>query len=240
MIFEFQGIKVFYKFFDNQCDITNVFLHGWGRTHNDFLACKDFLLKQNNLFVDFPPFGQSNDVHENWCMWTYVNLIASLCEKVGAKYVNLIGHSFGGRVAILLASVTKIDVRKLILVDSAGCRPKKKLNYFVKVFIYKIRKKFHSKNLNMGSVDYKNLSPKMKKVFVDIVTTYLEEFLPLITCQTLILFGKNDKETPIYMARKLHKKIKNSSLLLLDDCGHFPFIERRLEFEYQLKNFLEK
>ena len=80
----------------------------------------------------------------------------------------------------------------------------------------------------------------MKKVFSSIVNTHLEESARLIDCKTLIIFGEKDKETPIYMAKKLNKLIKNSSLVILKNCAHFCFLERKILFEEILNNFIKE
>lgn len=238
MKYIYRKSEIFYEFIDNGCDVTNVFLHGWGCDHKSLLFCKDFLKEQNNLFIDFPPFGESGEIRE-WSIFTYANMVISLCQHLNIKKFNLFGHSFGGRVAIIIAMLNRCETQKLVLIDSAGLKPKRNLRYYFKVFNYKIRKKLKLDVKNCGSGDYKNLSNDMKQIFVSIVNTHLDDFLPFICAETLILFGKNDATTPIYMAKKLHKKIKNSKLVIIDDAGHFPFLDRRIEFVSQIEDFIE-
>ena len=72
----------------------------------------------------------------------------------------------------------------------------------------------------------------------DKTVKYLDDFLPFIRAKTLIVFGENDKVTPIYMAKKLHKKIKSSKLEIMQDAGHFCFVDKRVEFLTLLAEFL--
>ncbi len=238
MIKNFRDTTIFYRFFDKKSEVVNVYLHGWGADMKSLLFCNEYINKQSSLFIDFPPFGRSSKTLAHWTIFTYANMVMSICHHLGIKKINLIGHSFGGRVAIILSALCKNEVNKLVLVDSAGIKPKRKLKYYIKIWTYKIRKRLGLDITKYGSRDYLMLDENMKKIFVGVVNTHLDDFLPLIKANTLIIFGKNDTTTPIYMAKKLKRKIKNSQMILLEDAGHFPFIDRRLEFIAELSKFL--
>ncbi len=239
MIFKFQGIAVFYKISGSRARPVNIFLHGWGQSGECFAgaisACEGFC----NISVDFPPFGKSEEP-KDWTIFTYADMLISLCEALKIKKCNIIGHSFGGRVAILAASKKSELVNNLILVGSAGMKPKRKFRYYIRVFKYKLSKFFGRKSKNSGSKDYNALSDNMKKTFVSIVSTHLERYCRDISAPTLIVFGENDTETPIYMAKRLKKLIKNSSLHILPHAGHFCFQERQMQFNRLLTDFLTK
>lgn len=237
MKYEYRGCKIFYKFLDRKSEITDVYLHGWGCDYSSLYFCNE-LTKNNCLFVDFPPFGQSSKGVDDWNVFTYANMVIALCKKLNLGKLNLIGHSFGGRIAIIISVLCKEDVNRLVLVDSAGAKPRRGVKYYIKIWSYKIRKRLHMDTSNYGSCDYRALTPNMRKVFNSIVNTHLDEFLPYIKCNTLIIFGSQDKTTPLYMARRFHKKIAKSQLLILENAGHFSFIDRKLEFSKELKKFL--
>ncbi len=233
----FRDATIFYRFFDRKSEVVNIFLHGWGCDHKS-LMFSNKAVSGSCLFVDFPPFGRSSKDIRDWTIFTYANMVISLCQHLNIKKFNLIGHSFGGRVAIIMAAVCKAQTNKLVLVDSAGLKPKRKPSYYLKVWTYKFKKKFGMDTSKCGSTDYLALPENMRKIFTSVVNTHLDDFLPFITAETLIVFGEEDDVTPVYMAKKLNKKIKNSKLLLLPGCGHFCFIDKRLEFVAALKNFL--
>lgn len=239
MIYDYRDAKIFYRFFNKKSEITNIYLHGWGCDHRSFLFCHKNIEDMSSLFVDFPPFGESSKDIKNWSVFTYANMVISLCQHLGIEKYNIIGHSFGGRIAIIMSVLCKAETNKLVLVDSAGVRPRRSLAYYLKVWIYKLRRKLGLDVSNFGSCDYRSLGKDMRKIFNSIVTTHLDDFLPFIKSKTLIVFGKDDKTTPIYMAKKLQRRIKNSKLVLLSDAGHFCFVDRRLEFLSQLGNFLK-
>lgn len=239
MVFVYRDVKIFYKFVNRKKNVTNIYLHGWGQNWESLQFCDEYLKNENSLFVDFPPFGKSEDNIKDWSIFTYANMIICLIEKLELSKVNLIGHSFGGRVSIIVSSILKNRVNKLVLVDSAGMKPRRNLKYHFDVFRYKIRKKLGKDISKLGSDDYKKLNSDAKKVFVNIVNTNLESFLPMIKCKTIIIFGENDNVTPIYMAKRLNKGIKNSKLCLIKDAGHFCFVDKRFEFVNLLKEFVE-
>ena len=91
-----------------------------------------------------------------------------------------------------------------------------------------------------GSSDYKLLSTNIKKVFNEIVNQDLKDYCPLICAKTKIIFGENDKDTPIYMAKTLHKLIKNSHLCILPNAGHFSFLDSPLSVVKELSLFWEE
>lgn len=235
VVYNYNGVKIYYEFIEGG-DIVNVFLHGWGRESSDFNELRHL---GGYLLIDLPPFGKSENIR-NWSIFTYANMVICLCRHLNIRKYNLIGHSFGGRISIIISAMEKDKVNKLVLIDSAGMKPKRNLNYKLKLIKIKMRKKLGLSIDKYASSDYKNLSPEMKKVFSSIVNTHLEESARLIDCKTLIVFGEKDKETPVYMAKKLNKLIKNSSLVILKNCAHFCFLERKILFEEILTNFIKE
>ena len=239
MKFEYRDCEIFYNYIDRKSDTTDIYLHGWGCDHTSLFFCKD-ISKNSCLFVDFPPFGKSGKHPKDWNVFTYANMLIFLCKKLNIRRFNLVGHSFGWRIAIITAMLCKDEINSLVLVDSAGVKPRRSLEYYIKVWSYKLKKKLKMDVSKYGSCDYLALDSNMRKVFGNIVNTHLDEYLPYIKCDTLIIFGMQDQTTPIYMAKRIHKNIKNSKLCLLEGAGHFPFVDRRLEFAAELKEFLLK
>lgn len=237
MYFIFGDCKVFYRIHGKLADGVNVFLHGWGQSGECFDSAAG-KLGGSFVLVDFPPFGKSDEPH-GWNVYSYANMVISLCEHLKIKKCNLIGHSFGGRIAILIASLRPDLVGRLVLVGSAGMKPKRKISYYFNVFSYKLLKFFGYFPQNAGSSDYCLLSSNMKKTFVSIVETHLEEYCLQIEAPTSIVFGESDQETPVYMAERLNKLIKNSQLYIIEGAGHFVFIDREIAFVKIVKKFLE-
>ncbi len=141
------------------------------------------------------------------------------------KSVSIVAHSFGGRVALKLAHKYGYVLDRLILIDSAGIKPRRGVKYHYKVLRHKLLKKLHIKHKS-GSADYNKLKGVEKKTFINIVNEDLTDILEKITLPTLIIWGNKDKDTPIYMAKKLNRKLCSSGLVVIKDAGHFSYLDK--------------
>lgn len=231
------------EFIEKNCGPINViFLHGWGAD------CKSFMFLQNELtgfrlhFANLDGFGGTPSPQDE-TISGYSERLKQYIQQNGLKNVVLVGHSFGGRVAIEYAA--KNSLLGLVLVDSAGVKPHFSLKKQLKIWRYKLTKKLVSAKImpthklnKFGSPDYINSDSQMKKVLICCVNYDMTPLLKDIQAPTLIIWGKNDKETPIYMAKTLQKSIKNSKLIIMKDCGHFSFLDNQFLFFENLKSFL--
>ncbi len=225
-----------------------ILLHGWGVDISIFDSITNMLKTKYTVYaIDLPGFGKSDEPDIPYNLDDYVELLYQFIVDLDIHNPILLGHSFGGRIAIKFASLYKVN--KLILVDSAGLKQKNFIKTKSKIILYKLKKKYYkiTKNvikyndllINSGSQDYKDASTIMKKILVNVTNEYLERYLKDITCDTLIIWGKKDDVTPYYNAIKLKKKIKNAGLVTLEGVGHFPFIESKKTFNKILKSYLE-
>ena len=153
---------------------------------------------------------------------------------------HVIAHSFGARVALKAAAKDKGLFDKIVLTGAAGLKPKRKAGYYLKKGVFKTLKLILPKEKlsRFYSCDYNALSPVMKESFVKIVNEYLDDLLPKIENRTLIVFGENDYETPLYMAKRLYKGISGSELKVIKDAGHFAFIDKPFRFNMEVREFL--
>lgn len=225
-----------------------ILLHGWAASSTIFESITNILKTKYTIYViDLPGFGKSEEPDKPYNLDDYVDLLYQFIIDLDIYNPILLGHSFGGRIAIKFASL--YNVSKLILVDSAGLKQKNFIKTKTKILLYKLKKKYYkiTKNvikyndllINSGSTDYKEASVIMKKILVNVTNEYLDKHLKDITCDTLIIWGKKDDVTPYYNAIKLKKKIKNAGLVTLKGVGHFPFIESKKTFNKILKSYLE-
>lgn len=201
-----------------------IFLHGWGADASAFLFVANRLSSRYRVTVlDFAGFGASAEPMYPYTVIDYAREVEELMLKLGIKCAVLVGHSFGGRVALELAANNPNAVKKLVLIDSAGLKPRRKPSYYVRVYTHKLLRKLGFGGLK-GSSDYKNLSPLMKETFKNVVNYDQTRLLAKIKCPTAIFWGKADKETPPYMAKRLERGISDSQIFWLEG-GHFSYAD---------------
>lgn len=227
-------IRLEYETNDIDSPSAVVFLHGWGGDIRSFGGAYSALTARGARAynVAFPKL-----VPSDWGVYDYAQALREFLSAHNIERPTLVGHSFGGRVAIILASQGVCE--RLVLVDSAGMKPRFDIRKKIKIARYKYRVK-HGKPLDgMGSIDYNNLDVSMRGVFVRIVNSHLERLLPFIECPTLIIWGKCDKDTPPYMARRLHRGIKGSKLEYIDG-GHYAYAQSHYAFVRLLVEYLSE
>lgn len=153
--------------------------------------------------------------------------------------VILAGHSHGGRTLIRLVGGGMLErkVKKLILIDSAGIVHEKTPQQQRRIRRYKRGKKLLSlppvKALfphaleklqsKSGSADYRMASPVMRQSMVKVVNQDLQEYLPRIQAETLLVWGDQDQDTPLSDGELMERLIPGSGLAVLAGAGHFSF-----------------
>jgi pimeloyl-ACP methyl ester carboxylesterase len=225
-------------------------LHGWGSSLDSFKHLEKHLAPNFRvLLLDLPGFGGSEPPPTAWSLTDYVELVKAFMSKLDLVNPAVVGHSFGGRIAICLGAQGLLS--KLILASSAGVRPRRKPQYYIKVYSYKAAK--HLLNLapqklrsalleklqqRFGSSDYRNASPILRKTLVNVVNEDLSRLLPDIKVPTLLLWGENDADTPLYQAKIMEKKIPDAGLVVLKDAGHYSFLDKPRDFNLIADHFL--
>jgi pimeloyl-ACP methyl ester carboxylesterase len=245
---EIEGIKTNYK--KSGKGKTIILLHGWGCDLHIFDNLHNLLEQHFTVYsVDLPGFGKTDQPQTAWTIEDYSGFVGKFIELNDIDSPILLGHSFGGRISIILGA--RIQLNKIVLIGSAGVKPTRGIDYYLKVYTFKAGKhiiRLISRNdelLNkwrktFGSSDYQNTSGIMQKVFVNVVNQDLKNFMHKINVPTLLIWGENDTATPIKDARIMEKLIPNSGLVILKNCGHYCFLEKSYEFNIIINNFLNK
>jgi len=201
---------------------TVCFLHGWGRSSQDFN-----LISQSFNFINFdlPGFGKSQEP-EN-----------SMNPKEYAEYINqfipdsvdtIVGHSFGGRVAVYLSELRNVE--KLILIGVPLIKKQTSSGKFSILNFYKSLNRYGILSNNMienikkkkGSHDYRNSKGIMRENLVKAVNDDLSQELENINSNVHLIWGSEDKEVPVDIAKEANGKIKKSNLHILEGQGHNP------------------
>lgn len=189
--------------------------------------------------IDLKGFGENVGMEYPYSLDDYILEVKEFLYKNGIKRPHVVAHSFGGRIALKTAYRDSEIFDKLVLTGCAGLKPNFSFKKQIRKTKFNILKHFYDRKklLKYYSPDYLALSPVMKESFKKIISENLDYTLKGIKNETLILFGNEDKETPLYMARRLHKGIRGSRLEIIDG-GHFCFIDNPLLFNYSVKEFL--
>ncbi len=215
-------------------------LHGWGGSLQTMDVLGEPLAQHRRVvFVSLPGFGSSPEPPESWGTWDFVGLLKDWLERQGLKRIDVIGHSFGGRIAIGLAIKHPHFIEKLILMDSAGLRPHRSLTTRLKIMtahnLKRVGRVMHGRfekfmdrwRDQLGSMDWKLASPVMRRTLVRIIEEDLSVELGNIKASTLLVWGEKDTATPLPMGRKMARLIPNSSLVIIPGSGHFCYLERK-------------
>ena len=228
-----------------------IILHGWGSSRRAMMPiAKSLAHIRTSYVIDLPGFGGSPEPSVSWNIDDYANAIESFISKNFDNNVDLLVHSFGGRITLKLCSrkFGKERIEKVLITGGAGMKPKRSLKFYFKKYLAKLLKlpflilpqkqrhqalsKLRETSLwkSLGSSDYNQLSDVMRETFVKSVTEYLESCLPQIPHEILLLWGKNDDATPVYQGQRIEKGIRNSALVVIEDAAHYAFLDKPKQF----------
>lgn len=215
-------------------------LHGWGQNIEMMKPVGDnFSDRFRITILDFPGFGKSEEPKEPWDIEKYSIMLEKFVKAVNIKKPIVIGHSFGGRVAIRYSARNPIE--KLVLFGSPCIRITENLSLTVK-FLKKLKtlpglnsfgeymKKY------IGSRDYKAASPIMRQTLVDVVNEDLSKYAREIEEPTLLIWGEYDTEAPVNEARELEKIMIDAALIVLPGT-HYAYLENLPRVVSILNNF---
>ena len=225
-------------------------LHGWGGEAASFQPVFEWLAQSHKVYaLDLPGFGKSQVPPTAWDSSDYARFVTAFLEKFGIPKAHLIGHSFGGRISIILSAEHPEKVDKLILVDSAGIRPRRTVKYYFRVGIAKAGKLLrrcgklgahlaNAMSARVGSKDYQDAG-EMRATLVKVVNQDLRSLLPRISASTLLIWGENDKDTPVFFGQIMEKEIPDAGLVVLKEAGHFSYLDKFPQFCRIVASFLK-
>lgn len=249
--FTYQGIRLHYTL--RGAGQPLFLLHGWGCDGKIWERISTFLEQHFQLYTfDFAGFGLSEEPKQVWGVEEYTRSIEAIAQSEGVSNPILIGHSFGGRVAIVFASRNK--THKIILTDAAGVKPKRGFTYYRKVYTFKLLKRLApiflgreraekliaKRRAKAGSSDYNNASPMMRAILSKVVNEDLCHLMPKIKASTLLFWGDRDTATPLSDAKRMESLIADAGLVVAQGAGHFSFLEQADLYYRVVRSFLSK
>lgn len=237
-------------------------LHGWASDMTGQRYHKLVTLLENEGFhvsaPDLPGFGENILQKEALTFDDYVSFVYDFVKKITAKTKNkkviLLGHSFGGRIAIRFSSLYPALLEKLILIGVSGIPrslpsiKKKIVFYFTKIvrplflippfslFYLFFRKLVY---YAIGELDYYKAGD-LAKTFKNVYQVSVLEDLPNISVPTLIVWGQKDSVTPLADGKLLHAKIKGSKFHVVQDIGHRLPYEKPEDLVAHIVRFLQQ
>ena len=232
-----------------------VWLHGWGNNHSSLLQLSNlFVNEAEHYLIDLPGFGQSLPPKEIWGSAEYTKAFIAWLQTLPSKKTYIIGHSFGGRVAIQAAQLVPDAIHGIILIAASGLQKKRSVLFKIKALLLKnigkslklidncckttLKDKY---SRNFGSSDYKATKGIMRSIFVKIIHEDLSSIAALVTTPTLLLYGALDQEAPAQFGKMYNKLMQNSSFFELPGFNHYSILSTGRHQVYNLiTQFLQR
>lgn len=201
-------------------------LHGWGRSHRDF---DDVVRGLDALALDLPGFGTSPAPPAAWGGGEYAQAVARVLDELSAPPIVVIGHSFGGQVAVQLAASVPDHVHALVLTGTPLLRRPKGAT---RSPMFRLTRWLHRRGIvsdarmeelrrQHGSADYRAASGVMRDVYVRVVNESYDDELTQVTCPVELVWGENDAAAPVDMAEAALELLRDARLERIAGVGHF-------------------
>ena len=205
-------------------------LHGWARSHRDFdaVVAGDGPGPLPALALDLPGFGASPPPPAAWGAEAYAQLVGSVLDEMGSPVV-VLGHSFGGRVALHLAVQRPDVVRALVLTGAPMLHPLGRRTHVA--LAYRVTRRLHSLRLvsadameaarqRFGSADYRAAQGVMREVLVRAVNETDEVQLDSVRCPVHLVWGGDDTAAPLEVAERALTRLALGELSVHPGVGH--------------------
>ncbi|UCG87186.1 MAG: alpha/beta fold hydrolase [Gemmatimonadota bacterium] len=207
---------------------------------------------------------------------TFVEDIEQLRLSLGLERIHLMGHSWGGLLAMHYAIKYPQSLRSLILLNSMSAssaiwqeeervlarqitaadsieretiretdayarRDPEAIARLLRLsFRLQFRDTSRVNDLRLYvPADYAERSRQFGYMMVDLADFDLHDQLTAVTVPTLTLYGSHEPAAQL-SGPLLHQQLPNSELVILDEAGHFPFIEQPEAFFDAVSGFLDR
>ncbi len=215
--------------------------HGWGASLDllEPLALPLSRLGYQCRMIDLPGFGESDEPPRPFSIFDFADFCIAYLDQRGLDAVNFFGHSLGGRIGLILASDYSDRIQKMALSNSAGVKPEAPLHSRMRLGVYKsVRRSLEglgaesaanrwraAYNRRFGSVDLLNASPVMRGTLIKVVNQDLLEQARRVSVATILIWGDEDAETPLWMGQALEAAIPDAALIVHQGAGHYAYLD---------------
>lgn len=230
-----------------------IVLHGWGSSGMVMRPSARLLSHLRTCYlIDLPGFGETPEPPVAWSIDDYADAIERfILDTFGEQQaVDMLVHSFGGRITLKLCArpFGRQHINKVLITGGAGMKPRRSISYYFRKYSAKLMKapfRLLPANVreqalawlrttrvwkSLGSREYSELSGVMRETFVKSVTEHLESCLPKIPHEVLLVWGRDDQATPLYQAERMEEGIKHAALVVMDQAGHYAYLDRPKHF----------
>jgi pimeloyl-ACP methyl ester carboxylesterase len=208
-----------------------IFLHGWGRSGRDFGDVAVALAKQgvSSLALDLPGFGSSPLPAIAGGAALYAEIVEAVIALETSEPVVVVGHSFGGRVAVVLATSPTAKISGLVLTGvpllRLGPVSRGPLAYRIIRRLGRVglisSQQWERARQKYGSRDYRNASGLLRDILVTTVNESYETQLAELRVPVALVWGALDQDVPLEVAtRAMNSLPASTSLVVLDAVGH--------------------
>jgi pimeloyl-ACP methyl ester carboxylesterase len=218
-----------------------VMLHGWGAHIDLMLPLAQRLTDFRVYILDLPGFGQTQRPPTAWGVIDYAQFVIAYLDFHHLDKVFLFGHSFGGRLGLVLGAEHPNRLIKMALADSAGVKSppsgqtRLKAYKFAQNALRTVGMGSQADQLRAwysdryGSADYKAADGVMRETFVKVVNEDLLPYAARVRVSTLLLWGDQDEDTPLWQGQTLEKTIPDAGLVVFEGAGHYSYLDKLTE-----------
>jgi pimeloyl-ACP methyl ester carboxylesterase len=226
-------------------------LHGWGDNLRGLKNLQDELAKDYQvLAVDLPGFGASQAPPIAWDLDNYATFLRDFLAKLDvAKLYAVVGHSNGGALALRAIGTDRFELAKLVVIAASGIRNSQKLRRTgLKVLAKtgnaatfwlpeKHRRGLQKRLYGVAGSDML-VVPQLQETFKRTVRQDVQADAAKVEQPTLLIYASDDRAVPLADGRRYHQLIKNSTLEVIEEAGHFVHLDQPARVLALIKDFL--
>ena len=247
--------KIYYELLENpETSDTLIFLHGWAEHHKIWREQVEYFKNSHQILtLDLRGFGLSSKPTYGYSLTHQVKQLHALVKFLELNDYWLIGHSLGGMITLKYCEKYSNEMKGAVLIGTTSYLPLKlsvwrNLGSF---FISKTLKQIWQKTLKSTRTEQRRSLIQDLIQDADSVPLYVSAAcgiavlnsnfkLKSITCPILIIVGENDFLTPVDLSEKMHQKLPNSQLTIIQNTGHMSFIEKPEEINPKMTQFFQQ
>jgi pimeloyl-ACP methyl ester carboxylesterase len=227
-------------------------LHGWGVDSSTYDNLIQHFPEHQVVTIDLPGFGGTQAPQSVWDVHDYASFVRDVVQKLEEieQISVIVGHSFGGRVALDGVGSGLLEAEQLILLASHGLPEqvtskealKQQLvqlgSRLLRLLPKGLSSRIRSWSIKrFGSDDYL-ASGQLEATFKKVIAQDVTNLAPLITIPTLLIYGSADATTPPELGKRISDLIPNAQLHIVEGAGHYVYVDAPSEVIETMREFI--